>query len=135
MTQEQRKVKAIEFMKKLDIYKPYIKGFQENDQVCFFEMFGGFWVDQEPEVYAKMKEIEKEFNCTVYAITHEYLEFGECYSFLLVTRYKNEWDNLLVTEGNVHYAFSYVWNKDIECYSELGTIGVQSMGGGIRRIY
>ncbi len=28
----------------------------------------------------------------------------------------------------------YVWNKDDERCSEFGTIGVQSFGGGIRRI-
>lgn len=43
-----KKEKAIELMKKMDIYKPYIKGFEERDQVCFFEGFGGFWIDQEP---------------------------------------------------------------------------------------
>ena len=73
MKHEERKIKAIELLEKLDIYKPYIKGFRENDKVCFFERFGGYWVDQEPEIFNKMKEIEKQFNCTVYAITHEYI--------------------------------------------------------------
>ena len=134
MTHEERKVKGIEILKQMDIYKPYINGFEKKDQVCFFEMFGGFWVDQEPELYNKMKEIEKEYNCTVYAITHEFTEFGELYSFLIVTNYKSEWKNLCYTEGGIHYAFSYVWNKDDEYCSEFGTIGVRSMGGGIMRV-
>ena len=134
MKHEERKVKAIELLKQLGIYKPYIEGFKEKDQVCFFERFGGYWVDQEPEVYAKMKEVEAQFNCTVYAITHEYTEFGECYSFLLVTRYKQEWKNLVVSENGTHYAFAYVWNRDDDWCSELGTIGVKSFGGGIARV-
>lgn len=134
MKHEERKVKAIELLKQLGIYKPYIEGFKEKDQVCFFERFGGYWVDQEPEVYAKMKDVEAQFNCTVYAITHEYTEFGECYSFLLVTRYKQEWKNLVVSENGTHYAFAYVWNKDDDWCSELGTIGVKSFGGGITRV-
>ena len=134
MKHEERKIKAIELLNKLDIYKPYIKGFEEKDQVCFFERFGGYWVEQEPEIYNKMKEIEKRFNCTVYAITHEYTEFGECYSFLLVTNYKSEWKNLVVTENGTHYAFAYVWNKDDDWCSELGTVGVKSFGGGIKRV-
>ena len=134
MKHEERKIKAIELLKQLDIYKPYIDGFKERGQVCFFERFGGYWVDQEPEVYAKMKEVEAQFNCTVYAITHEYTEFGECYSFLLVTKYKQEWKNLVVSENGTHYAFAYVWNKDIDYCSELGTIGVKSFGGGITRV-
>ena len=125
---------TIEIMEKMDIYKPYIKGFRESDKVCFFERFGGYWVDQEPEIYNKMKEIEKEYNCTVYAITHEFTQFGECYSFLLVTNYKSEWKNLVVTENGTHYAFAYVWNKDDEWCSEFGDIIVQSFGGGIKRV-
>ena len=76
-TAQERKTKAIQLLKQLDIYEPYINGYEENDQVCFYENFAGFWVDQEPEIEAKMKEIEQEHNCTVYAITHEFTDFGE----------------------------------------------------------
>ena len=55
MTHEERKVKGIEILKQMDVYKPYINGFEKKDQVCFFEMFGGFWVDQEPELYEKRR--------------------------------------------------------------------------------
>ena len=134
MKPEERKIKAIELLKELDIYEPYIEGFEKENNVCFFERFGGYWVYQEPEILKKMKEIEEEFNCTVYAITHEYTEFGECYSFMLVTRYKYEWDNLLFKDGSTFYAFSYVWNKTNEDFSEFGTIGVKSFGGGITRV-
>lgn len=118
----------------MDIYKPYIEGFKNEDKVCFFEQFGGFWVYQEPEVEAKMKELEKEYGCTVYAITHEFTQFGECYSFLLVSKYEEEWDRCVVSEKNNHYAFAYVWNKDDDWCSEFGTVVVKSFGGGIKRI-
>ena len=134
MKNEERKIKAIELLNKLDIYKPYIKGFEEENKVCFFERFGGFWVDQEPEVLKKMQEIEKEYNCTVYAITHEFTDFGECYSFLIVTNYKSEWKTLVTSDGNIHYTFAYVWNVDDEWCSEFGTVGVKSFGGGITRV-
>ena len=130
-----KKEKAIELLKKLDIYKPYIQGFKESDRVCFFENYGGFWIDQEPELYAKMKEIEKEYNCLVYAVTHEYTPFGECYSFLLVTDYPEEWDTLVYSnKHHEHTAFAYVWNKDDDWCSEFGSVMVQSFGGGIKRI-
>ncbi len=54
-TKIERKEKAIELMKKLDIYKPYIKGFKENDEVCFFEDFGGFWAWQNEELKDKLR--------------------------------------------------------------------------------
>ena len=133
MKPEERKIKAIEFLKKLDIYEPYVEGFEKENQVCFFERFGGYWVYQEPEVEKEMKEIEATYKCTVYAITHEYTEFGECYSFMIVTNYKHEWNHLLESDGDNHYAFAYVWNKTYEYCSEFGTIGVRSFGGGITR--
>ena len=134
MTREERKTKAIELMKKLDIYEDYIDGFKKDDQVCFFEYFGGYWVYQEPEVHQKMLQLEKKFNCTVYAITHEYTDFGECYSFLYVSNYKYEWKNTVITECGTHYAIAYVWNKTYEEFSEFGTVGIKSFGGGITRV-
>ena len=132
--EQKQKAKAIEMMKQMDIYKPYIEGFEKENNVCFFEQFGGFWVYQEPEVEAKMKELEKKYGCIVYAVAHEFTQFGECYSFLIVTKYKEEWNRCVVSEKNKHYAFAYVWNKDDDWCSEFGTVVVQSFGGGIKRI-
>ena len=131
---QKQKTKAIELLKQLNIYKPYIDGFEKDNQVCFYENYAGFWVYQEPEVEAKIKALEKEYGCTVYAITHEFTPFGECYSFLIVTAYEEEWDRSVVSEKNKHYAFAYVWNKDDDWCSEFGTIALQSYGGGIKRI-
>ncbi len=124
---------AIEYLKKLDIYKPYIIGFEKKDDVCVFENYGGFWVNQRPEIEAKMREVEAEFKCKVYAITHEYTEFGELYDFLMVTRYPKEWDYLLENDGADFYAFAYVWNKTNDDLSELGTVCINSFGSGIKR--
>ena len=129
-----KKEKAIELMKQLDIYKPYIDGFRESDKVCFFEGFGGFWIDQEPEAYKKMQEIEQKYDCKVYAVTHEFTRFGECWDYLIVSDYPEEWGTLVYTEGNRHTAFAYVWNKTDDWCSEFGSITVQSFGGGIKRV-
>ena len=134
MNKQQQKEQAIKYLQQLDVYKPYVDGFQKENQVCIFERFAGFWVYQYPEVIKKMKTIEKEFGATVYAITHEYTDFGECYSFMLVTKYKEEWRSLLRSNKNTHYAFAYVWNKSDDWCSELGTITVKNGFGGITRI-
>lgn len=139
-TKEQRKIKALEIMQKLDIYKPYIKGFETENEVCYFERFAGFWAWQDEDLIAKVKEIEEKYNCTVYAITHEFTEYGELYDFLLVTDYPEEWKDLLETykgyedNSNTFYAFGYVWNKTDNDLSEFGTVVIESFGGGIRRI-
>jgi len=134
-TKIERKKKAVEIMTKMRIYKPYINAFDRKDCVCFFEGFAGFWAYQEPHLQEKIQEIEIRHNCTVYAVTHEFTEFGECYSLLLVTAHKKEWIDLHLLEENIHYAFAFVWNKDDEWCSEFGTIGVRSFGGGISRVF
>ena len=102
--------------------------------VCFFENFGGFWAYQEPELAAKIKEIEKTYKVLVYAVTHEYLEFGECYDFLYVPDYKSEWKYALIPQKDIFYSYAYVWNKTDDFCSEFGTIGIRSFGGGIKRV-
>ncbi len=135
ITRQVKKDKAIELMKELDIYQPYIDGFEQEDKVCFYEMFAGYWVDQEPEIEQKMKEIENKYNCVVYAITHEFTDFGELYDFLIVTDHKCEHKTLLQKQTNGdHIAFAYVWNKDDDWCSEFGSIAIKASGGGIRRI-
>ena len=133
-TKEQRKKQAIKLMEQLKIYKPYINGFIKYDDVCFFEFYAGYWAFQNQELLEKIKEIEERHNCTVYAVTHELMEFGECYDFLLVTDYVEEWDELVYAEDDGFYVFSYVWNKTDDWCSEFGTIGIKSFGGGIRRV-
>ena len=130
-----QKEKAIECMKALDIYKPYIKAFEKDGTVTLFERFGGYYITQydEPELLNKIKEFEEETGSLVYAVTHERFEFGECYSFLCVSKYEEDWHMTVETSTYGSYAFSYVWNKDAEWCSEYGTIGVKSFGGGIAR--
>lgn len=130
-----KKEKAIELMKKLDIYKPYISGFENSGRACFFENYGGFWVDQEPLILSKIKELEEKYNCLVYAVTHEMTSIGEMYDFLIVSAYPEEWDDTLLPAGNSSfYAYAYVWNVDDDYCSEFGDIVVHSFGGGIKRI-
>lgn len=129
-----KKKKAIELMKKMDIYKPYIRGFEESNKICFFEQYGGYWAEQEPALYEKIKEFEKEYDCIVYAVTHELTEFGELFDFLIVTDDPDDWDDIVYSEGNRHMVYAYVWNKTDDFCSEFGSITIQSFGGGIKRI-
>jgi hypothetical protein len=126
---------AISAMKSLDIYKPYIKKFEKDGTVTLFEGFGGYYIDesQEPELLKKIREFEEETGSLVYAVTHNIFEFGECYSFLIISKYEEEW-SMTLEEVKDGYAFSYVWNKTDDYCSEFGTIGVKSFGGGIARV-
>lgn len=130
-----KKEKALELMKKLDLCQSYLDDFKNNGYVCYFERFVGFWDFQDKELEAKRKEIEEKYKCLVYAITHEFLENDELYSFLIVTNYPEEWDDALQNAGhNKHYATAYVWNKSCEWCSEFGDILIEHAFGGIRRV-
>lgn len=129
-----KKAKAVEMLKELDIYKPYIDGFKEENNVCYFERYAGYWAYQDEELMKKIKQIEQRYNCLVYAVTHEYLEFGECYSLLVIPDYKEDWDYILEKAQNGYYAYAYVWNKTDNDCSEFGTIGVESFDGGLKRV-
>jgi hypothetical protein len=130
-----KKEKALELMKQLKLYQPFIEDFKNDGYVCYFERFAGFWDFQDKELEAKRKEIEQKYNCLVYAITHEFLEGDELYSFLIVTNYPKEWNKLLQDVGHhEHYATAYVWNKSCEWCSEFGDVVIESALGGIRRV-
>ena len=138
-TVEQKEI-AIQCLEKLDIYKPYIRKFKSSKSIpTFFENFGGFYTDQEPEVWNKVNEVEAEFGCLVYAITHEYTSFGECWSMLCVPQDNDGVDDI-IDEVNPNsltrdfYAFAYVWNKTDDYMSEFGDIVVRSAYGGLKRI-
>lgn len=126
---------ALSAMKSLDILPAYINKFKKDGTITLFERFAGFYIDEynEPELLKKIKDFEAETGSIVYAVTHEMFMFGECYSFLIISKYEEEWEYVLedVKEG---YAFSYVWNKTDEWCSEFGTVTIQSLGGGIRRV-
>lgn len=90
MKSNERKQKAIQLLREMDIFKPYIDAFEKENKVTYFERYVGYWAEQEPDLQAKIQEFEQEHDCTVYAVTHEYFDFGECYTFLIVTNYKQE---------------------------------------------
>lgn len=133
-TAQERKVKALEYLKQLGIYTPFVEGFEKQNQVYCFVDYIGFRIDDVPEIAAKIHEIEEEYECTVYAVTHEFTYFGECYDFLIVSKYSEDWSETLHSIGDAHRAFVYVWNVSDDKCSELGFIGLKSFGGGIKRI-
>jgi hypothetical protein len=129
---------AVECLERLDIYEPYIKRFKSADSTpCFFEHYAGFYVDQEPELLNKIKEVETAFGCLVYAVTHELMDFGECWAMLCVSKYNNDISDCFYefdTDGPIYSTYAYVWNKTNEAFSEFGDIVVRSFGGGIKRV-
>lgn len=133
---QEKKQKALELMKQLDICKDYVEIFKEKDIVTYFEQYIGYWAFQEEDLMARIKAFEEKWNALVFAVTHEYAEFGECYSFLYIPDEKDEWDDIVMfyNTPNTYYAFAYVWNKDYDYDSEFGSILVKTRFGGLKRV-
>ena len=94
-TREEQKTLGIKRLNQLNIYKPYIRKFENHDVVTVFENYGGFYATADngfEELETKIKTWEAETGNLVYAATHEFLEFGECYSFLFVSQNSEDED-------------------------------------------
>lgn len=137
ITQTQRDM-ALACMERLDLYKPYIKKFRSKQPLpCFFERLAGFWADQEEKLWNKIKSIEAEYGCLVYAITHEFSEIGETWSMLCISQNPDQIEDY-ISETDIprqFYAYAYVWNASYPELSEFGDIVVRSAWGGIKRVY
>ena len=133
---EQQTQVAIKLMETMDLYKPDIKAFKEKGIVTLYEDYAGFYIEEtEQELLDNIKEFEKEHECLVYAVTHEYTQFGECYDYLIVPKYKEEWNDLISYSNQTkHVVFAYVVNKDDPWCSEFGDITVNQFGGGLVRV-
>lgn len=133
---EQQTQVAIKLMETMDLYKPYIKAFKEKGIITLYENYAGFYIEEtEQELLNNIKEFEKEHECLVYAVTHEYTQFGECYDYLIVPKYEEEWNDLISYSNQTkHVVFAYVVNKDDPWCSEFGDITVNQFGGGLVRV-
>jgi hypothetical protein len=127
---------ALQCLKKLGVYPPYIRKFEKDDMPMFFERFAGYYLFNDLVLQAKVKEVQEKNNVLVYAVTHEWLEFGECWSMLCVSKSTETIEDCIMdtAQPNTFYVYSYVWNQDNDHFSEFGDIVVKSCGGGIRRL-
>lgn len=132
MTQRQ---KAVECLSKLSVAPFYIEKFVDEGKVYVFENYVGYLVKRFAGLEAKIKDYEREHNCIVYAVTHEVFSFGECFNFLNVPVYEEDWKYLVNAVGsNIHRVMAYVWNKSREHCSEPGSVIIHSFIGGIARV-
>lgn len=128
--------RATEVMQKLDIYKPYINDWKKSQVRTLFENYGGYSIgkyDQELELLEKIKEIEKEYDITVYAVTHELTQFGELYDLLYLSNDPQERDIPYEIKPHHWCIPAYCWNKSDDFCSEFGDVFISSFAGGLRR--
>ena len=134
VSREAKKQEAIKRMKALDIIDNAIDEFENDDIVMVSEppLGGLYWLnDEEKEM---VRKFEEENNALVYMVVRAFTNFGKMDSLLFVSDYKEEWemDNEDLKDG---YVLSYTVNHDMPDCSEMGSIVVKSMFGGLVRVF
>ena len=128
-----QKEKAIECLQELDIFCTDL--FVAKNKIAVFDSFLGEALSTYPGLAEKINEIEQEYGCLVYAVTHEFLPFGECLSMLIVSKYEEDWEQCLQRiDTDKFLVYAYVWNTTDDACSEFGYITVLTGFGGIVRV-
>lgn len=141
MVTSAQKDEAIKRMIKLKLIDNAIEEFRKDGIIEYSEpvyisgyKFGAlYWVHNEPEWLAKVKEFEEKNNSLVYHVIHSHTQFGELLNLLYVSDDEEEWemDNEDIEDG---YAVAYVINLDAPDCSEFGSIAIRESGGGLLRV-
>lgn len=134
VSREAKKQEAIKRMKALDIIDNAIDQFENDDIVMVSEppLGGLYWLnDEEKEM---VRKFEEENNALVYMVVRAFTNFGKMDSLLFVSDYNEEWemDNDAIVDG---YVLSYTVNHDMPDCSEMGSIAVKSLFGGLVRVF
>lgn len=135
ISREEKKIEAIQRMKKWGIFDQTIEQFEKEDLVSISEPpFGAFfWV--EGEELEAVKRFEQEHNALVYCIVRAYTDFGKMDAYLYVSDYNEEWD-MDHADQEEGQQLAYVVNYDMPDCSEFGQVGLQrTIAGGLRRTW
>lgn len=138
VSRDEQTIEGIVRLKKLEVLDNVINDFKEG-RINKSE-FGGilYWLDDEERAF--VSDWEKDTGNLVYHVIKNETDMGTCYSFLYVSKYKEEWgmdrDDLedLGSEGYL-CPVVYVYFKNGTGYNEYGRIGIKPNVGGVMRIY
>jgi|GEM_PF-4318229 len=129
---EERKFRAVTIMEKMKIDKKVILHFIKNNIPAFFDHSR---LSRMPgDVLNIVKDFERDYGSTVYAVTTEHFSFGLCHTLLYVSKYSEDWEKEFVEHINVFFAYAYVYNKTFPYNSDVGRVSICSFYGNLRRM-
>lgn len=135
VSMNEQKPIAVQFMQQLGVDKSCIAAFEKTGKIYCYEDFVATEIDPDSALGKKIKWFEETRQSLVYAVTHSYMLFGECYELLCVSPYSEDWDYIVRYSGrNSFWVNVYAWNVDDEDYSEMGSVNIINIDGGLGRI-
>lgn len=134
------KEEAIKRMKKLELMDDVISLFSKEDRLYYSERQNKqfpatlYWLDNNEEYTKLVKEFEKKTGYVVYHCILTRTSFGTILDMLFVSKYEEEWEYELEEVNGKYYAMSNARNLTDENLSDMGTIVIRPVMGGIERI-
>lgn len=137
-TRQEMKKEALKRMSMLKLLDNVIKDFDKDGKLYYSErmsvVFDGilYWVDNNKDFSKYVKDFEKESGYLVYHCQLTHTSIGDMFAMLFVSNNKADWaiEDEELEEG---YTYANVINLDDDSLSEMGSIGVKPMNGGITR--
>lgn len=133
VTIEKKREEAISRMRAMKVFPKAVQAFARSKKVMYcLPPFGGLY-ELDDEMKEIAKRFEQETNSLVYLVLRNSTEDGVMDSFLYVSDHEEEWeyDRADLKDG---YVYAYVYNHDVPYFSEIGSIGIVSRGGGVLRV-
>lgn len=133
-TREQQKKKAIKLLMKLGVHELFI-----HCVVCMENFVKDYFSAdfKNPKLKGIIENFEKTTGSYVYYVLYNDCSYGECYSFLCVSKYEEDilrTDARRCTDGSLA-VMAWVENITFPEKSEYGTIVVHNKYGFLSRVY
>ena len=128
-TREQQKEKALELLRELGVHDLYIECVAEDTD--FVKKYSA-WHEANGKLKDLIESFERNTGAYVYYVTHEDCPWGECYSFLCVSKYSSDIPLTTVRKAKHGLMMVHAWVENLsrpEC-SEFGTIVVKLKNDG-----
>lgn len=141
MERDKQKIEAIRRMKKLGLMDDVISMFSKEDRLYYSERLNKqypavlYWLDNEPEYEQMVKDFEEETGYLVYHVILTRTKFGKIIDFLFVSTYEDDWEYEIERCQDGFYVTSQANNLTDELLSDMGSIVVRPVIGGLERIY
>lgn len=129
---------AMHLMRELNMPACSIFSFEQRDIVTLFDGKSNNRSHAFPftNLWDKIKRIEEANHVKIYAVTRDYMPLiGYMYSFLCVSPYEEDWDQMVRHVGKDTYmAYAYVQNLQDDKCSEFGYVAVSVADFFLRRV-
>lgn len=130
---------AIKRLNKLGLMKEVIDAFKEG-KIYYSERQNSqfpatlFYLENEPKYVEMVKKFEEENGYKVYHVIKTSTNFGEILDFLFVSTYEEDWEYEIEEYNGTFYVMSMANNLTDDSCSDMGTITVRPVMGGLERI-